>query len=569
MRTWLRSDMVPRFAHRYAGTAALGVCLLLAVVHTWPLARAPHILSRHDNGDVMLNEWILAWVQHQLPRDPLNLFEANIFYPAHDTLAFSEPLIVPALMGAPVRWLGGSPVLVHNLLVIAGFVLTAFAAYTVAYAWTADRLAALVAASAFAFNTHLLVRLAHLQALHAYGLPLALVATDRLLVHHRMQDAFWLALWMTAMAYTSGHFLIFATVMIAVAILARPGDWVRRPLQVLPPFALAAALTATAILPLSIPYRRVTIEQGLVRTLENVSDYSATLKGYLASAGRLHFYTWSEDLFRSEIEAFFPGVAVLALSVVAVILVWRRLGAPKRSEGDAPSEWPDPVTKRRVVMLVAIGVVGVVLSLGTNTPVYGWLYAVFPPLSAIRAAARFGNLFLLAIALLAGVGVARLRSAGTFGGHATAVTVALIVIVNAEALRAPFTYSRFEGIPNLYSILAREPGRVVLVEQPFYPPQGIFENAEYVLNSTAHWRPLMNGYSGHMPKSYRDYAETFWFFPRDHAIQAMRQAGVTHVMVHPHRFERDAPEMQRMIAASPYLERIAVGRNEMALYRLR
>ncbi len=57
--------------------AASFVCALLAVVHTWPLATAPHILSRHDNGDVMLNEWILAWVQHQLPRDPLHLFQGQ------------------------------------------------------------------------------------------------------------------------------------------------------------------------------------------------------------------------------------------------------------------------------------------------------------------------------------------------------------------------------------------------------------------------------------------------------------------------------------------------------------
>ena len=536
--------------------AASLVCALLAVVHTWPLATAPHILSRHDNGDVMLNEWILAWVQHQLPRDPLHLFQGNIFYPAHDTLAYSEPLIVPALMSAPVRWLGGSPVLVHNLLVIAGFALTALAAFAVIKQWTGDTVAAFVAASAFAFNTHLLVRLAHVQALHAYGLPLALLATDRLLLYRRTRDALWLALWMTAMAYTSGHFLIFATVMIAVALLSRPADWIREPLAVLPRFALAAALTTAAVLPLSLPYQRVAREQGLVRSLENVAEYSATLKGYLAAAGRLHYSTWSAPLFQNDVDAFFPGVTVLALSLAAVVLAWR-----DRTAGAG-------TTRRRTTMLIAIGGVGMVLSLGTHTPVYGWLYAIFPPLSSIRAAARFGNLFLLALALLAGMGAALLRSSGVFGRHATAATIALIALVNVEAIRAPFHYSRFDGIPNLYSILAREPGRVVLVEQPFYPPQGIFENAEYVLNSTAHWRPLMNGYSGFMPQSYRDYAETFWFFPREHAIQAMRRAGVTHVMVHPLRFRRDAPEMKRMIDASPFLERLAVGRNEITLYRL-
>ena len=101
------------------------LCTALAIVHTWPLATSPAVLSRNDNGDAQLNEWILAWVAHAIPRAPLHLFQANIFYPAKDTLAFSEPLIVPGLLGAPIAWLGGSPVLVFNLMVLAGFALTA------------------------------------------------------------------------------------------------------------------------------------------------------------------------------------------------------------------------------------------------------------------------------------------------------------------------------------------------------------------------------------------------------------------------------------------------------------
>jgi hypothetical protein len=557
--------MTARWRSRWGVPALL--CVVLAILHTWPLASAPHRFSRHDNGDVMLNEWILAWVQHQLPRDPLNLFQANIFHPAPDTLAYSEPLIVPALLGAPVAWLGGSPVLVHNLLVIAGFALSAFAAYAVALSWTGDRLAAFVAASAFAFNTHLLVRLAHVQALHAYGLPLALLAADRLLVHHRTRDAGWLALWLTCMAYTSGHFFVFAAVTIAVAIVTRPGDWVPRVVPVVSRFAFAAALTAAAVVPLYMPYRRVALEQGLMRTLHDVAPFSATLRTYLASAGRVHFHTWSADIFRREVDAFFPGVAVLALTLVAVGMLWRR--ASEASAGAGPRAEETRRLRRRVVMLVAIGCVGVVLSLGTNTPVYGWVYAVFPPLRAIRAAERFGNLFLLATALLAAFGAARLRTSPALGRHSTAVILAFIVIINAEAFRAPYHFSRFEGIPNVYTLLAREPAQVVLVELPFYPLHAIFNNAEYVLNSTAHWRPIMNGYSGFTPDSYREYADRFRSFPAGAAIQAMRHAGVTHIMVHPQRFERDPGEMQRAIQASSHLERVAVGPREMTLYRLR
>ena len=138
-------------------------------MYTWPLALHPATLSSNYNADAQLNEWIVAWVEHTLPRAPFHLFQANIFYPAGDSLAFSEPLIVPAILGAPIAWLGGSPVLVFNLLTIAGLALTALAGYVVVFAWTGNEMAALLSGSTFAFNTHTLTRLPHLQALHIYG----------------------------------------------------------------------------------------------------------------------------------------------------------------------------------------------------------------------------------------------------------------------------------------------------------------------------------------------------------------------------------------------------------------
>ena len=107
-------------------------------VKEWPLATAPGTLSRNDNGDALLNEWILAWVAHQLPRAPARLFDANIFYPARDTLAYSEPLIVQGVMTLPIRVLGGSPVLAYNLVLIAGYALTAWAGYLLVRGWTGN-----------------------------------------------------------------------------------------------------------------------------------------------------------------------------------------------------------------------------------------------------------------------------------------------------------------------------------------------------------------------------------------------------------------------------------------------
>ena len=538
-----------------------GLCLLLAVVHTWPLATAPGTLSRNDNGDALLNEWILAWVAYQLPRVPAHLFDANIFYPERDTLAFSEPLIVPALMGAPLAWLGASPVLVYNVVLLLGFALTAWAGYALVHEWTRDRAAGVLAGSMFAFNTHTLTRLAHVQGIHAWGLPLALLSADRLVVHGRVRDALWLAVWMSAMAYTSGYLVVFGAIMVAVVIIARAADWMPRVARIAALFALAAAAAAAAAIPVYLPYRRVAHNLHMVRSLESVSDFSATVSGYLAAAGRIHFSTWSGRFFANPVDAFFPGVVVIGLAACAIY--WT-LAARRPAFADAQAT----VTRRRVVMLAAIAATGFILSLGNQTPVYGWVYHAFPPMQGLRAAARFGNLFLLGMAALAGLGLALARARFP-PRYAGALAVALVAAANAESLRAPFLYTKFEGIPAIYTLLRDDPSRVVLAEVPFYPAQAFFENAPYVLNSTAHWRKLMNGYSGYVPNSYRQHASAFWYFPDEHAIQAMRRAGVTHVMIHPEKFGDRAEAMWAAVAARPDLERVAVGASGIALYRLR
>jgi hypothetical protein len=534
-------------------TAAL-VFVLLAIVHTWPLVTAPGTLSRNDNGDAELNEWILAWVAHQLPRHPLQLFQGNIFYPAKDVLAFSEPLIVPGLMVAPASWLGASPVMAMNLAILIGLVLTGLATYVLAYAWTRDRLASIVAGSLFAFNAHTLTRLPHAQAFHAYGLPLSLLLADRLIAEPTAPKAIALGVCMAMMGYTSGYFVVFASIMIAVVIVVRIGECLRRIGPITAMFALAAITTSLLMEPLLILYRRVAVEQHMTRSLAEVGHFSATSSEYLAAAGRVHFSTWSAGFFSNAVDALFPGVVGILLSLTALWFAIHRR---------------DDRTK--VAMVLAIGLVGFVLSLGLHTPLYGWLYQVFPPMRGLRAAARFGNLFLLAIALLAAIGLARLRQG--FGGQAThrrwaAVAVAAVVLVNLEALRAPYEYRRWSGIPEIYRLLANEPGKVVLAEVPFYPPGAIFKNADYVLNSTAHWRPLMNGYSGYIPSTYLDVAGLLQYFPEARAFPLLNANGVTHIMFHPDRWGRDAARVVEVVSSRPDLELQAVDENTgIRLYR--
>jgi hypothetical protein len=525
---------------------------LLTVVQTWPLATDPAHLSRNNNHDTILNEWIVSWIAHQLPRDPLHLFDANIFYPERRTLAYSEPLIVPGLLGAPVRWLGGSPVLTYNLLLLAGFFLTALAMYGLVLAWTGDRVAGVAAGSLLAFNAHTMTRLPHLQAIHAEGLPLALWALDRIVTGSRRRDAWWLAAFVISLALTSGYAAIIAVFGLGAALAARaPEWWGRRAWSVFGRLGLAAAVTSLVVLPVLWPYREVNAYHGLRRSLEGVAAFSANPWSYLVTTARWHYDAWSHRLFgTASYEVLFPGVTAVALASLAVAAARGHLA------------------RARIRMALAVALVGFVMSLGPATPVYGWAYRLFPPMEGLRAAARFGYLVLFAVALLAGIGLASIRARWR-GWRATVASLALIAVANAEAFHT-IPYLPYGGIPGIYTMLAKDAAPGALIEVPFYDPQNFHLNAKYMLASTEHWRPLLNGYSGFIPESYARLAAVMEEFPGADTLEELRRRGVKYVMLHVRDYRRPERAMQVVAAlqARSDLELVAVDGRDRRLYRL-
>lgn len=508
----------PRAARYRRALAALALFVVLAILHTWPLATAPGTLGRTDNADAQLNAWVLAWVAHQVVRDPVHLFDANIFYPERNTLAFSEHLFVPAMLGAPLSWAGAPPVLVHNLVLLAGMALTGWATSLVLARWTGSWRAGVLAGSVAAFNAHTLTRLPHVQAMHVEFLPLALLALDRLLERPRVRTSLALAVSYALQALCSGYLLVFTALALGAGALARAPEWLApsRARRALPALALAAALALVICAPFLRPYAAARTEQGLRRSVSEVTKFSASLRDYWTTGSRLHTALWMRRVPRGQ-DSLFPGAIPLALGLGTIVsgLAWR---------------------DRRARLLLAAGVAAFVCSFGPKVPIYAWLYDWVTPLQGLRGAARFGYLVIFAVGGLAAFGLASAERAWRPRAPrlATWVAVALVVAVNVEAARAPLGYTRFEGIPRVYDVLATI-DHAVIAEMPFPPANRTPRNAGPVLASTLHWHPLLNGYSGFVPASYVRHAEELAGFPDARAMATLRRLGVTHVVVHVRR----------------------------------
>jgi hypothetical protein len=215
-----------------------------------------------------------------------------------------------------------------------------------------------------------------------------------------------------------------------------------------------------------------------------------------------------------------------------------------------------------------MAIAGFVLSLGPATPAYGALRALFPPMKTLRDPSRFVYLVLVAVALLAPLGLTALR-ARLSGARGMLAAIGVVAAVNLETLCAPLDYVRFEGFSPIYRRVAETPG-AVLAEFPFYPAAEVYRNASYVLASTQHWKPLVNGYSGFTPPSFVGRGDLLRRFPDDAAVQELRRLGVTLVTVHFGRYgSARAREVAERLAACADLEPLAAGPGGERLYRLR
>ena len=521
--------------------AVLAVFVLLAIAHTWPLARRPSVYSRVDNGDYGLNVWAVTWVARTLPTDPAHLFDANIFHPARLTLAYSEPLILQGVLAIPATWMGAPPIATFNVVLLAGLALSGWAFALLAHRATGSWIAGLVAGSAAAFNAHHLVRLVHIQALHLELVPLVFLALDSLLITGRVRDAAFFGAALALQATQSIYLLFFVGWAAVCAWIARLPEWRRRLRATAVWTAVAGATCMLLLVPVLWPFVELARTHGMVREIGETQSCAATWTDYLYTGSRVHYEAWSSR-FDNSSDANFPGFIVTALAVFAL----------SGAGGRAP--------RTRMWLGVVLG--SVLLSALPKLPGFVFLHEHLPVLGAIRCYSRAGQMALVGMAMLAGYGAARLLGMLHTARAATLVGITLVAAINLEALRAPLGYREFPGVPAIYDRLRDEPHAIV-VELPFYDRPAFFGHAEYMINATRHRHPIVNGYSGFAPPDFEATSETLATFPGYPALELMHALGVTHVVVHR---TRAMEERRTDIDTSPAL-RFLAEEDDIAIYR--
>ncbi len=578
--------------NRRQAAAAAAAYVVIAIAWTWPLASGLAHDVAGDFGDPLLNAWILAWDATHLGRGWWN---ANIFFPHPVALAYSEHLLPQALSILPIYWITANPILCYNLVLLSTFVLSGLGMFLLARAMTGRADAAFVAGVAFAFAPYRIASLPHVQVLSSAWMPFALFGFRRYFETRRLRalaggSAAWLL-----QNLSCGYYLIFFTPVVLAylaweLIVRRAGA--RVALTVLAACALVAAATA----PFLLPYVELRQLGFPPRPLREVVRFSADTFAWFTADPNVRLWGGVARAWPAAEGALFPGLTIAALAVAAALgvrfaapaeLLARRRASPvallpflvvavplfnlhapfvrinnvertlafataaavaiaasSRSLRAATIAW----LASPVGFFTLVGVFAFAMSVGPDVHArgrsvaqgvpYALAYWHVPGFDGVRVPARFGMIAAFALAALVPFAV-RTRT--------VAVIACVLIVLESAATPMPMNQN---DTSYAHAHLAPLPGRVALDDRrdldallaALRPATPIVElplgepafDVRYMLASTRHWKPLVNGYSGGMPADYAQLDQRLaeMFSRPEAAWQALVSTGAAVVVVH-------------------------------------
>jgi hypothetical protein len=546
----------------------------LALLKTYPLIW--HFATHLPSGlaDPLFVSWLLAWDVHALATDPLNLFNANIFYPVQNTLAFSEHMLAVVPIFAPVYLLTGNPIFAYNMVFFLAFVFSGLAMFLLVHHWTENIAAALVAGCLFAFAPIRFAVLSQVHLANFYWAPLAFLFLDRFVWSKRWADLAWFSVFYWLQVLVSVYLAWFITVGVGVYVLYHVVRIDRGLLDraMIPRYAAFLAGSMIVLLPFHLPYYAIQQQWGFSTVLQESIYWSADLVLSYLSPPYL-FNTIYLSLTRSyfpslhnqpNFQMLFPGIALGFLAVLGSLSLIKSL-PPGRS-----------VRLQRlfrsvliVALLLSLGPFLVILGRTTSFPLpYLLFYYLVPGFQAMRVPGRFALLATLAASVLAALGFLKTTEflQGRWGfrrpwtnrvqGLLALFWIGLFILELGFKPLPLDVIPTGQNIPQVYRWLATKPLDGPIIELPL--GESFWEALKYMYFSTYHWLRLVNGASRFYPPTYMELKADIADLPSRESVELLGSIGVKALIVHTDQLEpSETSRWQHVNTAELGIEEIA------------
>jgi len=550
---------------RLHGPALAGFVVLTAVMF-WPVVG--HLRTRilSDGGDGAAYLWNLWSLPHALLGGHNPFDTKDMFFPVGAHTAFNTNMPLLCVLSLPLQKLLGLG-LAANLLQMSGVVLSGFAAYLLAEHVTGNRPAAFVAGTAFTFAPYRFLHASHYDLTHLEFLPFGILALLLLYERSTRRRALIFGAVVGATFLTNLYYFVFLLIACGVVAAWRWRQTLRRDMAVR--LAQAGAVAAVVATPLVIPMaRELFVYHSLdpVRNWAGANDYSANLLSWVtpSTAQRVWGSTFTRVNFRwtGGERLAFPGFTIMLLAAVGVFRGVRG----------------------RRAMWIALSVVFVVLSFGPFLHVtdnqggrfvrYGIRYTYWMPyqllhaipvVNGVRVPGRFSVVGILALDVLAAVGLAWLMArVATRRPDRTLVVPAVALLLVLLEFYPQGMVTQKPGIPRPYAAIAADPGRRAVLEIPLQWRTGfgdfgdrVGDQSIFLYYATRHAKPLAAGMVARYPARSRKALLDNPIYSQVVALQEgdlsaatfsaadLHQAGIGYVVYH-----RDRPRPVALVHLS-------------------
>lgn len=332
-------------------------------------------------------------------------------------------------------------------------------------------------------------------------------------------------------------------------------------------YVLTSALILLMILPFTFNILKLTVESRLsIRPSTNSAFYGRSMTDLNAFSARpweyvvpfalnpifgKHTYSFLEQRIHGSNfteQSIFLGFIPMVLAFCAVVQ-WSSRKKRNRADQFNKAVLVTPIFAWIAFIAVLFSFPPLFSIFGYNVRLPSFFTLKFLPM--FRAYARFSVIVLLAVAVLAGIGLTWIleKTRNWRQGYSFLLISVIILLIAAEFTNIPpFAVADVSGSPPEYNWLAKQPGDFIIAEYPLVPYDFV-EHSEYLFYQRIHKKRLINGAVGDIRAE--EFRQKVLDISNADTPKILSQKKVKYVVVHNEKFQPpDRPNIN-----SPVLEK--------------
>ncbi|HVZ67472.1 MAG TPA: hypothetical protein VG917_04355 [Patescibacteria group bacterium] len=493
-------------------------------------------------GDELVISWIMNWVIHALITNPLSLFQANIYYPYTNTLAYSDLHLISSIMAAPIVLITREPIVAINFTMIVSLILLPFGIFLLSYYLTKNFATSLIAGFLVVFSPAVLDKRIHLQMLALEWIPFSIIFFLNFVRSKQFKFISLAVIFSVIQIYNcfmAGYFLIlFYFVYFTYVYFFDGAKFILFKDKKILLLLLGAIV---AILPFVIPYYQVSKEFSYTRDIRDTIHFALQPEDllYPNETTRLQkplLYLSNRNKYpeNAEIKTGYLGFVFTVLSICALIYVAKN----RKNKNNGIIN----------IFLIA-SILGLLLSFGPflhfgrvtihhPLPIplpYLPFYYLAPGFKGFRNSSRFEMMSIIFIApviayMLADFSKKKVKNIGnTFFG-----LLILLIVLEYNFPMQFYPALQAKNFPKIYSYLNSLPTNSKIIIMPIFNWNmwGNGMEIEREFYSTVEYRAMVNGSSGFSPPPWQNSVSYLHInFPNKKSIEKLALLKLDYIIV--------------------------------------